>query len=131
MILLLDIGNTHTHLGLADARRVHRHLDVPTASWFNDSAPPRVEQFVGGGALAGAAFCSVVPARRRWSAGRAAPVEGDALQLRPDTVSGIGIDYPRPRTIGPDRLANAMAARHHYGAPWSSWTSGPPSPSTS
>jgi type III pantothenate kinase len=29
----------------------------------------------------------------------------------------VGIDYPRPDTIGPDRLANAVAARHHFGAP--------------
>src|SRR4029079_17632037 len=30
---------------------------------------------------------------------------------------GVGIDYPRPNTIGADRLANAVAARHHFGAP--------------
>jgi len=29
----------------------------------------------------------------------------------------VGIDYPKPDTIGPDRLANAVAARHHFGAP--------------
>ena len=29
----------------------------------------------------------------------------------------MGIDYPRPKTIGPDRLANAAAAREHFGAP--------------
>jgi type III pantothenate kinase len=32
-------------------------------------------------------------------------------------VRGLGIDYPKPKTIGPDRLANAVAARHHFGAP--------------
>jgi type III pantothenate kinase len=29
----------------------------------------------------------------------------------------IGIDYPKPKTIGPDRLANAVAARRRFGAP--------------
>ena len=29
----------------------------------------------------------------------------------------MGIDYPRPETIGPDRLANAVAVRKHFGAP--------------
>jgi type III pantothenate kinase len=29
----------------------------------------------------------------------------------------VGIDYPKPQTIGPDRLANALAAKHHFGAP--------------
>src|SRR5437899_2086157 len=39
------------------------------------------------------------------------------VELTHKTISGVGIDYPRPETIGPDRLANAVAARHHFGAP--------------
>ena len=39
------------------------------------------------------------------------------LLLTPKTLRGVGIDYPRPNTIGPDRLANAVAVKHHYGAP--------------
>jgi type III pantothenate kinase len=41
----------------------------------------------------------------------------ESLVLSPTTVAGLGIDYPDPRTIGPDRLANAMAAKARYGAP--------------
>jgi type III pantothenate kinase len=40
-----------------------------------------------------------------------------ALELTPGTVEGVGISYPKPHTIGPDRLANAVAVRHHFGAP--------------
>ena len=29
----------------------------------------------------------------------------------------MGIDFPKPDTIGQDRLANAVAAKWHYGAP--------------
>jgi type III pantothenate kinase len=29
----------------------------------------------------------------------------------------VGIDYPKPESIGPDRLANAVAARKRFGAP--------------
>jgi len=39
------------------------------------------------------------------------------LELTPKTLRGVGIDYPKPQTIGPDRLANAVAARHRFGAP--------------
>ena len=39
------------------------------------------------------------------------------LELTPKTLRGVGIDYPKPDTIGPDRLANAVAARHRFGAP--------------
>jgi type III pantothenate kinase len=62
--------------------------------------------------------CSVVP--------RATPLlcravkqlwNTSALVLSPQTVRGVGIRYPRPQTIGPDRLANAVAVRHHFGAP--------------
>jgi type III pantothenate kinase len=39
------------------------------------------------------------------------------LTLTPKTLSGVGIDYPKPESIGPDRLANAVAVLHHFGAP--------------
>ena len=42
MILLLDIGNTHTHLGLANSRRVVKQANLPTAGWFNGTANERV-----------------------------------------------------------------------------------------
>jgi type III pantothenate kinase len=117
-LLLLDIGNTHTHLGLAHGPRVLRQADVPTRKWFEGGAEDLTRRFVGHLALTGAAVCSVVPyatprvcrvVRRIWDV--------RCLQLTPQTLRGVGIDYPRPDTIGPDRLANAVAARHHFGAP--------------
>ncbi len=39
------------------------------------------------------------------------------MQLTHDGSLGIAIDYPRPGTIGPDRLANAIAANEKHGAP--------------
>ena len=41
MILLFDIGNTHTHLGLANDRRVVRQTNIPTARWFEGKAAKR------------------------------------------------------------------------------------------
>src|SRR5437667_3630092 len=118
MILLLDIGNTHTHLGLANARRVLKQANIPTTSWADGSAKGLAIKFVGPASLQGACLCSVVPRatplalkaiRRLWNL--------PCLELSPKTVRGVGIDYPKPATIGPDRLANAAAARHHFGAP--------------
>lgn len=118
MLLLLDVGNTHTHLGLANARRVLRAANISTAGWFDGKAADAVRRFVGTSTLDGAACCSVVPAasprvraacRKLW---RLTP-----FQLTAATLHGIGVDYPKPSTIGPDRLANALAVRHHYGAP--------------
>jgi type III pantothenate kinase len=118
MILLFDIGNTNTHLGLADARQVNRHVNIPTEAWFKGVPKKALLDFVGHSRLEGAALCSVVP--------RATPVAHRAvkhlwrlpcLELTPETLCGVGINYPRPETIGPDRLANAVAVRHHFGAP--------------
>jgi type III pantothenate kinase len=118
MILLFDIGNTNTHLGLANAHRVVRQVDIPTAGRFDNTVCSRLSKFVGITRIEGVAMCSVVPkatphvrhaVRRLWSL--------ECLELTPKTLHGVGIDYPKPNTIGPDRLANAVAARHHFGAP--------------
>ncbi len=116
--LLFDIGNTHTHLGLANERRVFRQINILTSAWSDGTAPPLIKTFVGKTKLAGAALCSVVPnatpkvvqaTERLWNF--------TPLALTPETIRGVGINYPKPHTIGPDRLANAIAVRHHYGAP--------------
>jgi type III pantothenate kinase len=118
MILLFDIGNTHTHVGLANDRRVVKQINIPTREWFGGKAKSRVARFVGAKKINGAVLCSVVP--------RATPVvrktvralwKLEALELTPKTLRGVGIDYPKPNSIGPDRLANAVAARQRFGAP--------------
>ena len=50
MILLLDIGNTHTHLGLANGERVLRQKNIPTAAVLKGAADDLVAGFVGGAA---------------------------------------------------------------------------------
>ncbi|MBI5801060.1 MAG: type III pantothenate kinase [Verrucomicrobia bacterium] len=118
MILLLDIGNTHTHLGLADARGVRKQANIKTALWVTDNADAPLRRFVGKAKIDGVSLCSVVPA----VTGKAVALARKhfavtALELTPRTVSGVGINYPQPNRIGPDRLANAVALRHHFGAP--------------
>lgn len=118
MILLFDIGNTNTHVGLANHRRIVRHTDLPTAGWVSGKTAAQLGRFVGKTAARGAAVCSVVPrATPRVRQAVAARWGLPILELTPKTLRGVGIDYPKPRTIGPDRLANAAAARHHFGAP--------------
>jgi type III pantothenate kinase len=118
MILLLDIGNTNTHVGLANARRVVKQANVPTAAWFGGTALPQVRRIVGRARLEGAALCSVVPsATPRVERALSRAWKLPCLELTHQNVSGLGIDYPKPGTIGADRLANAVAGRHRFGAP--------------
>jgi type III pantothenate kinase len=118
MLLLFDIGNTRTHLALADGHRLRRHADIVTASWFDGSAGKRVDAFTRGRQVTAAAVCSVVPSatpftrrfvRQRWGV--------PLFELTARTLRGVGINYPKPETIGPDRLANALGAKQHFGAP--------------
>ena len=117
-LLLFDIGNTHTHLGLTQGKRMVRHINLATAAWSAGSAPQQVRDFVGATAIDCAALCSVVPGvtshvwqtvRKIWKL--------EALVLTPQTIRGVGIHYPKPNTIGPDRLANAVAVHQQFGAP--------------
>ena len=138
MILLFDIGNTHTHLGLADRKRLVKQTDIPTRAWFDGTAAALVKKFAGAKKIEGAVLCSVVPratplvkkfaeqlgapvsdpARRGGFSKRAGSETGVPLiELTPKTLRGVGIDYPQPNSIGPDRLANAVAAKFHFGAP--------------
>ena len=137
MILLFDIGNTHTHIGLANGRRVLKQTDIPTLTWFGGGAAALVKKFTGAAKIDGAVLCSVVPRAtplvrktiREFGAPstvsassqvavRAETVPGvPLLELNAKTICGVGIDYPKPDSIGPDRLANAVAAKFHFGAP--------------
>src|SRR5438093_2603647 len=92
MILLLDIGNTHTHLGVANRGKVGRTSEVPTKDWFAGRAASDLQKFLGARKLEGAALCSVVP--------DATPLAVLAVQqicsvgpreLTSKTVRGIGI----------------------------------------
>lgn len=117
-LLLLDVGNTHTHVALASRTRLLRHADLPTRDLIAGRAEPFLEGLLGGERPSGTALCSVVPRATR----RAVPLVrsrfGHApLVLTDRTLRGVGLDYPEPSTIGPDRLANAIAARHFFGAP--------------
>jgi len=118
MILLLDIGNTHTHLGLANAQQVVRRTNISTTELIEGRGGRLLADFVGRGSIEGAAIASVVPRatnptmkfiRARW---RVAPGV-----LTAATVTRIGVDYPKPSSIGADRLANAVAAKEKFGAP--------------
>lgn len=118
MILLFDVGNTNTHIGLANAKRVSRQANVPTAELEIDGAEQRLKKFLGAARVEGAAVCSVVPRVTPHVAQMMKQVWGaQVFELTARTLRGVGLHYPKPATIGPDRLANAVAVRRYFGAP--------------
>lgn len=117
-MLLIDIGNTHTHLGLAVGPAIRRACDLRTADWNTSANTRLVRDFIGSASPAGACLCSVVPAATPHVQRCLRDLFGfAALQLDPTTIRGVGIRYPTPGRIGQDRLANAVAVQHHFGKP--------------
>src|SRR5690348_17352938 len=97
MILLLDIGNTNTHVGLGNAKRVLSQTNLPTEELILGKAGKAIARFVAGKRITGAAISSVVPRatrpaialiQRQW--------EVEPLVLTAETVTRIGVSYPKP-----------------------------------
>src|SRR5688572_23979981 len=103
MLLLLDIGNTHTHLGLAGSKVV-RKTEILTKSWRDGSAAGLVQKFCRTKKITGAAVCSVVPKATPLALRFLKKLGVPVVELTHRSLRGIGIDYPNPASIGPDRL---------------------------
>ncbi len=109
-LLLIDISNSFTKLALADETRLLQRKKIAT----NGLTVESLAKFVGRWKFSRVVLCSVVPAKNSIVA---TAFSQPILQLSHKIQLGIGIDYPRPASIGADRLANAAAAAHLYGAP--------------
>jgi type III pantothenate kinase len=117
-LLAIDVGNTQTALGLFEGGSLAK-------SWRLATEPQRTGDelgiFLGGllelSTLQGICMASTVPALIRSYEELAAQVGATLLVLGPGTKTGIAIRYDDPREVGPDRIANAVAAREQYGAP--------------
>ena len=108
--LLIDVGNGRTKLALATREAILDQRDVSTPSLSADV----LREATKGWEFAHSICSSVVPV----ATGVLLEFLGEKLLvLRHDIDLGIGIKYPRPETIGPDRLANAVALAGLHGAP--------------
>jgi type III pantothenate kinase len=118
MFLVVDIGNTHTDVAMATPERVAKSIKLKTTEWTKPQWLSKVTGLVKRRSIDRIAIASVVPQVGKELADKLERTFGaPCITLTNKTVVGIGIDYPKPGTIGPDRLANAMAATAFYGAP--------------
>ena len=102
MLLAVDSGNTETVFGLYDGTELGALLS----------------DFLDLSALDGICLSSSVPrlireyehVAERWA-------KAPLLVLGPGVATGIALHYDDPRELGPDRIANSVAARERFGAP--------------
>jgi type III pantothenate kinase len=119
MLLAVDVGNTQTVFGLYQGAELGDRWRIATeAQRTGDELGALLSDFLDPSALDGICLSSTVPrlireyehVAERWAR---APL----LVLGPGVATGIAIHYDDPREIGPDRIANAVAARERFGAP--------------
>lgn len=124
MLLAIDVGNTQTVLGVFDGARLTHHWRLATdASRTEDEYRLAVLDLlerdgVAVAELGGVAIASGVPPATVVLRELAARLGfGPTVVVEPGIRTGIPIVIDNPREIGPDRVANSLAALERYGAP--------------
>jgi type III pantothenate kinase len=119
MLLAADVGNTQTVYGLYSGDRLADHFRVGTNPTHTaDELAVLLRALVDLESLEGIVLCSSVPQlageyeslAERWA-------KVDVLVLGPGVPTGVPVRYDDPREVGPDRIANAVAARERHGTP--------------
>ncbi len=111
--LAMDVGNTKTAIGLFEGGDLLRSWRVSTRHWTPDELGLLLRAMLEGRGEQPPAllsFATVVPQVRHAIEKAAADYLGaDFIEVCAAT-SGIRASYPRPEELGPDRIANAVAA---------------------
>lgn len=125
MLLCIDIGNTNIKFGLFDDHdKIRYHWRIATdRSKLADEYAMLILNLLASEGLTlkdinGCAISSVVPALTGvFSELAERYLKVDPLVLSPATKIGMAIHTDYPAEVGPDLIANALAARHLYGTP--------------
>jgi type III pantothenate kinase len=119
LLLAVDVGNTQTVFGLYEGAELGESWRIATEDHrTGDELGALLGDFLDLGAIDGICLSSTVPrlvpeyehVAERWA-------KAELLVLAPGVATGIAIHYDNPREVGPDRIANSVAARERFGAP--------------
>jgi type III pantothenate kinase len=122
MLLVVDVGNTQTHIGAYDGDQLIEHWRFATVRESTaDELGAVLRSLL---ALRGLAFAdlgaSIVSAtvpslRPEWLSMAQRYLAHEMLLVGPGLRTGMAIRYDNPREIGPDRLVNAVAGFERVG----------------
>jgi type III pantothenate kinase len=118
-LLAIDVGNTQTVFGLFDGTKLQEHWRIATErSRSGDELGALYGNFLDFSSVEGIALASTVPQLHRAYEELAKDyARAELLELGPGVKTGVPIRYEDPREVGPDRIANAVAAVDRYGPP--------------
>ncbi|MEU3555229.1 type III pantothenate kinase [Streptomyces fragilis] len=129
MLLTIDVGNTHTVLGLFDGAEIIEHWRISTDPRRTaDELAVLMQGLMGahpllGGELGegidGIAICATVPSVLHELREVTRRYYGDvpAVIVEPGVKTGVPILTDNPKEVGADRIINAVAAAELYGGP--------------
>jgi len=110
--LLIDVSNTYAKFAFASKKKVSAPATIATSKLTSAV----VSGFLRQRNVRRVIVSSVVPPKNS-AISTAAKERSKLLWLNWKLKLGIGIDYPKPQSIGADRLANAVAVAELYGCP--------------
>lgn len=122
MLLVADVGNTQTHLGVFERAELKHEWRASTDSRrTTDEWGLMFGQFLGlagmgfDSPITGVAICSVVPRATQELREMAQKYFGfPPVVVEPGIKTGIAVITDNPREVGADRIANAVAAHHLF-----------------
>jgi type III pantothenate kinase len=124
MLLVIDVGNTNTVLGLYDGQRLVAHwrlttLHEQTVDEYGILARNLMDiEHIDRHAVHGVIISSVVPTLD-WTLEQMSLryFHIQPLFVEPTAMTGMEICYDNPQEVGADRIVNAVAAFDKYGGP--------------
>ena len=119
MLLAVDVGNTQTVCGLFDSSDLTEHWRIATErNRSGDELGALYKSFLDLSRVDGICLSSTVPQLvHSYHEFAERYTDAEVLEVGPGVKTGIPIRYDDPREVGPDRIANAVAATERYGAP--------------
>ena len=117
-LLCIDVGNTSTSAGLFHNNRLIRACKVSIRPLTAANLISRLHLKLRPADVQGICICSVIPSLTG-SIVRLLKhnYRTKILELTHKTRTSMRIAYKHPNEVGPDRIANALAARERFGAP--------------
>jgi len=125
VLLIVDVGNTQTHIGLSDGEEIVGEWRIATVRHrTSDEIAGLLQGFFSlRGERARAAIdevgiASVVPRlTQQWVEMCAKHLDVEAFVVGPGARTGMRIAMKNPTEVGADRIVNAVAAYEKYGGP--------------